>query len=98
MAHSELHPMTPALEALHAARTALTVVCGRVELAKRHAMDADALDLVMRDLASVPDQLEHVAAAVDRLAAVAARCESDGLLALVTAPKTSAGGQRRVRN
>lgn len=66
---------TPAIEALHAARSALTVATGRVAMAQRHLERGDDTDRVEADLTSVPDQLSQVALAVDRLAQAALACE-----------------------
>jgi len=71
---NEIPPMGPALAAMNAARSALTVAGGRVALAQRHAVREDA-DQVVKDLATVPSFLAEVAAAVDRLVAAAAACE-----------------------
>ena len=81
---NELPPMGPTLDALHAARSALTVAGGRVALAQRHAIREDALQ-VARDLASVPSCLAEVAAAVDRLVATAAACEPEAMRPFVPA-------------
>ena len=70
--------MGPALAAMHAARSALTVAGGRVALAQRHAVREDAIQ-VAKDLAAVPSFLAEVAAAVDRLVVAAAACEPEAL-------------------
>lgn len=64
--------MGPALAAVHAARSALTVAGGRVALARRYAERNDAVR-VADNLAHVPGCLAEIASAVDRLVAAAAR-------------------------
>jgi hypothetical protein len=90
--------LSPAVEALHAARSALTIAGGRVALAQRHATHGDGLDRVAIDLAAVPAYLADIALAVDRLAAAAAACEPDVLLSQVSAPNRSPHCQSRTDN
>jgi hypothetical protein len=90
MSDQALNSMSPTIDALHAARSALTVAAGRVALAQRHAVCGDLVEQVGRDLATVPANLAAVADAVDRLAAAAAACEPDSLLALISSRDRSA--------
>lgn len=87
---NDLPDLGPALAALHAARSALTVAGGRVALAQRHALREDA-GRVVENLATVPSFLAEVAAAVDRLVAAAAACEPQ-----VTRPLCPAGNRTNV--
>jgi hypothetical protein len=78
MSHYEMDLMSPAIEALHAARSALTVAGGRVALAQRHMDRGDALDRIACDLATVPEHLALIASAIDHLAQAALACERTG--------------------
>jgi hypothetical protein len=68
--------LSPALEALHLARSALTVVSGRVARAQQRIAMGDSPESIARDLTTVPGSLEDVAAAVDQLAQQAISCEA----------------------
>jgi hypothetical protein len=81
MSEHNLDVMTPSIEALHAARSALTVASGRVALAQRHMARDDSIARVANDLASVPVHLAQIAAAIDRLARAALACEHTDLFA-----------------
>ena len=76
---------SPAVAAVHAARSALTVVGGRAALAQRHA-DHGGIERVIDDLAVIRAQLADIAEAVDQLAAAAAECEPNSLLGLIASP------------
>jgi hypothetical protein len=72
--------MSPAIEALHAARSALTVAGGRIALAQRHLDRGDDGARIAGDLAIVPDHLALIASAIDHLAQAALACERTGPL------------------
>lgn len=80
---SQFNPdvMTPSIEALHAARSALTVAHGRVALAQRHIARGDAVDRIASDLATVPTYLAQISAAINQLAEAAMACEHTDLFA-----------------
>ena len=59
---------SPAVAALHDARTALTIVSGRVALAQRHVAHGDAGQVVAADLALVQPQVARAAEAIQTLA------------------------------
>lgn len=75
MSCHETELMSPAIAALHAARSALTVAGGRIALAQRHMDRGDSLDRIAVDLAAVPEHLAQIAYAVDHLARAALACE-----------------------
>jgi hypothetical protein len=81
MSEHNLNAMTPSIEALHAARSALTVASGQVALAQRHMTRDGSIDRVAHDLASVPAHLAQIASAIDRLARAALACEHTDLFA-----------------
>ncbi|MCC6791519.1 MAG: hypothetical protein IT336_07545 [Thermomicrobiales bacterium] len=79
--------MSPSVEALHAARTALTVAGGRVALAQRRLDRGDGIERVAVDLAVIPEHLALIASAVNNLARAAIACE--GAVPLAYCPDPS---------